>query len=76
MTTVTAPKHENLLGICHALGQAFGINPLFLRVALLIGLVLNAEVSLVAYAVAGVAVATAKLLTRGDRKRAAALTPA
>lgn len=70
MTTPTAPaaSHDNLLGICHAIGETFGFNPIFLRLALLVGVALNAEASLIAYGVAGIAVFAAKLLTRGDGK--------
>ena len=35
MTTHTTPQQDNLLGICHALGETFGFNPLYLRLALL-----------------------------------------
>ena len=77
MTTQIAPQPDNLLGICHAIGEAFGFNPIFLRLALLVGLVLNPEMAMIAYAVGGVAVLAAKLLTLGDRKqRALTLTNA
>ena len=71
MTTQTAPStdRDNLLGICHALGDTFGFNPLFLRLALLVGVMVNAEVAVIAYAVAGVAVLTAKLATRSSSKK-------
>ena len=62
---------DNLFGICHALGQIFGFNPLYLRVALLVGVMLDAEVSLIAYFGAGIAVLVAKLATRSTAKRAA-----
>jgi phage shock protein PspC (stress-responsive transcriptional regulator) len=64
---------DNLFGICHALGETFGFNPLFLRVALLIAVMINAEATLVAYFAAGVAVLAAKLATR-DRRKAAKRT--
>ena len=60
---------DNLFGICHALGDIFGFNPLFLRVALLVGVMLNAEYALVAYFAAGIAVLVAKLATRSSSKR-------
>jgi phage shock protein C len=62
---------DNLFGICHALGEIFGFNPLFLRVALLVGVMLNAEASLIAYFGAGIAVLVAKLATRSTTKRVA-----
>ncbi len=66
MSNQTAPAHkpDNLLGICHALGETFGFNPLFLRLALLVGVMVDAELALSAYAVAGVAVVTAHVATR------------
>ena len=74
----TAPQADNLLGICHALGETFGFNPLFLRVALLIAVMINAEATLITYLVAGIAVAIAKLATRrsGQREKTLTLTTA
>ena len=63
---------DNLFGICHALGEIFGFNPLFLRIALLMGVMLNAEYALVAYFAAGIAVLVAKLATRSSNSRAKA----
>lgn len=78
MTTNAAAAHrDNLLGICHALGETYGFNPLYLRLALLVGVMLHAQYALIAYAVAGVAVGAAKLATRRSvSKRRLALTPA
>jgi phage shock protein PspC (stress-responsive transcriptional regulator) len=72
MTNQTAPaqQRDNLLGICHALGETFGFNPLFLRLALLAGVMIDAEMSLIAYFGAGVAVLVAKLAAP-DRSKAA-----
>jgi len=67
--TAPAPHHENLFGICHELGQIFGFNPLFLRLALLAAVMVNPEATLIAYLVAGVAVLIAKLATRSSSKR-------
>jgi phage shock protein PspC (stress-responsive transcriptional regulator) len=66
MTPPTAPAapRDNLLGICHALGETFGFNPIFLRIALLVGVMLNAETALAVYGVAGAAVLIAKFATR------------
>lgn len=66
MTSQTAPAaahRDNLLGICHALGETFGFNPLYLRLLLLVGIMLDARLALIAYAVAGIAVLAAKLAT-------------
>lgn len=62
---------DNLFGICHALGDIFGFNPLYLRIAMLVGVMLDAEVTLIAYFSAGIAVLVAKLATRSASKRAA-----
>ena len=62
---------DNLFGICHALGEIFGFNPIYLRVVLLVAVILNAEVALIAYFAAGIAVGVAKLATRSRGKRAA-----
>ena len=74
MTNQTAPAdspRDNLFGVCHALGEIFGFNPLFLRLAFLVTVMLNAEIALVAYFGAGIAVLIAKLATRSASKRAA-----
>jgi phage shock protein PspC (stress-responsive transcriptional regulator) len=70
MTTHTTPQQDNLLGICHALGETFGFNPLYLRLALLPPLVIVPQFTLLAYAAAGVAVLASKLLVRSRTKRA------
>ncbi|WP_442681317.1 hypothetical protein ACSBM8_09190 [Sphingomonas sp. ASY06-1R] len=70
MTTQTTPQQDNLLGICHALGETFGFNPLYLRLALLPPLVIVPQITLLAYAAAGVAVLVSKLLIRSRTKRA------
>ena len=74
MSNQTAPAaapRENLFGICHALGETFGFNPLYLRLVLLIGVMVNPEAALGAYFAAGIAVTVAKLATRSGSKRAA-----
>lgn len=72
----TAPiaHRDNLLGICHAMGETFGFNPLYLRLVLLAVVMLNAQLALTAYAVAGVAVLVAKLATRSARHPAVPTT--
>jgi len=74
MTSQTAPAQsprDNLFGICHALGETFGFNPLYLRIALLVAVIADAEATLLAYFAAGIAVLVAKLATRSGGKRAA-----
>jgi phage shock protein C len=73
MTNQTAPiARDNLLGVCHTIGDTFGFNPLYLRLLLLVGVMLNAEIAVAAYAVAGIAVLVARLATRSSGKRASA----
>jgi len=69
MTNQTAPiARDNLLGVCHTIGDTFGFNPLYLRLLLLVGVMLNAEIALGAYGVGAVAVFAAKLATRSSKR--------
>jgi phage shock protein PspC (stress-responsive transcriptional regulator) len=70
MSTTAAPaaRKDNLLGICHAIGEDFGFNPMFLRIPLAVGIIFSAKWTLIAYGAMGLAVLTSRLLTR--RKRA------
>lgn len=51
-----APPRDNLFGVCNAIGQAFGFNPLYLRVAFMLGMLVNFQVAGLAYVLAGIAV--------------------
>jgi phage shock protein PspC (stress-responsive transcriptional regulator) len=68
---LAAAPRDNLFGICHALGETFGFNPLYLRIVLLVAVIVNPEVALIAYFSAGIAVMVAKLATRSSSKRVA-----
>lgn len=72
MTSQTAPaaQHDNLLGICHAIGVTFGFNPIYLRIALALGVMLSPQLTVLSYAVAGIAVLIATLATRRNRRAA------
>jgi phage shock protein PspC (stress-responsive transcriptional regulator) len=63
----STPQPDNLLGICHSLGETFGINPLILRMALIFGVLISAQITIGIYLIAGVAVAIAHLVTRERR---------
>ena len=66
--TVPAPaQRDNLFGICHAIGEAFGFNPIYLRLVLVLGVLFDFELALSLYFGAGVAVLVANLLTRRGR---------
>ena len=67
-TATAAPERDNLFGICHAIGEAFGMNPLYLRIAVVIGMLLAFETTLIVYVGAGVAVLSARLLNRAIAK--------
>jgi phage shock protein PspC (stress-responsive transcriptional regulator) len=58
---------RNLLGVCAALGNDFGFNPLFLRLILGISLLWNPEAVIIAYACAGAFVLVSHLLFPGSR---------
>ncbi|WBO21419.1 PspC domain-containing protein [Sphingomonas abietis] len=64
----TAAKKDNLLGICHAIGEDFGFNPFLLRVSLAVAIIFSPEWTLAAYAAMGVAVLASRLLVRTPRK--------
>ena len=57
-------RNDNLLGICHAIGEDFGFNPFWLRLALAVGIIVKPEIVLGAYAVLGISVLASRLLTR------------
>ena len=63
-TRTAVRKKDYLIGICHALGEDFGFNPDYLRIALAVMLLVNAEVTLIAYGITGVLVLASRLLTR------------
>jgi phage shock protein C len=60
----TRTAKDNLLGICHAIGEDFGFNPIFLRIPLAVGIIFSAKWTLVAYAAMGVAVLASRLIVR------------
>jgi len=73
--------HENVLtrddtffGVCEALGQDFGFNPFFLRLALGLTLIWNPLASFAAYAALAIAVAVSRLLAPVPRPASAAAT--
>lgn len=71
--TDTANK-DNLLGICHAIGEDFGFNPIFLRIPLAAMIIVNAKWTLIAYAAMGVVVLASRLLIRKPKAKPASVT--
>jgi len=69
-----APK-DNLLGICNALGEDFGFNPLWLRLALGFVFVIQPVAVVVSYLALGLVVLISRLAFP-NRRRAAAVRPA
>jgi phage shock protein PspC (stress-responsive transcriptional regulator) len=55
-------REDTLLGICEALGQDFGFNPIYLRITLAVLLLWNPKVVIVSYLAAGVVVLATRLL--------------
>ena len=61
--TATFNRSDTLLGVCEAIGQDLGFNPLWLRLALTLGLFWNAAAIIGLYAGLAVAVYAARWLT-------------
>ena len=77
MTQTTAPgsHQDNLFGICAAIGEDFGFNPNWLRVAFGAGLLFNLEGVIAAYFALGAIVLVSRLLVPNRRsKRGATVT--
>lgn len=49
-------RSDTILGACEGIGEDFGFNPLYLRIALAVGLLVNPPVAIGTYAVLAVAV--------------------
>jgi phage shock protein C len=67
-------RDHTLLGICEALGEDFGFNPVFLRVPLAVCLLLNPWAVVATYAGLGAIVAFTRLVAPNPRKPAEAET--
>ncbi|HYG46844.1 MAG TPA: PspC domain-containing protein [Allosphingosinicella sp.] len=65
-------RDHTLLGICEALGEDFGFNPLLLRIPLAVCLLLNPYAVAGTYIALGVIVAVSRLLAPNPRRPAAA----
>ena len=67
---------QNMFGICAAVGEDFGFNPVWLRIALGFGLLFNLEYVIGAYVALGVIVVVSRWLSPNPRVRPAAqVTP-
>lgn len=63
-----AIKKDNLFGICHALGEELGFNPLWLRLTLAVALLWNPVLVLAAYFYAGLVMLIARWLLPRRRR--------
>lgn len=73
-TTAPAPR-DNLFGICAALGEDFGFNPMWLRIAFAVALLFDLEKVLMTYAALGVLVVVSRLLFPNRKANAATEAP-
>jgi phage shock protein C len=55
-------RSHTILGVCEAIGEDFGFNPVFLRIPLATSVIWNPLVSIVAYFTLGAAVLVSRLL--------------
>ena len=60
---ISTPR-DNLLGVCHAIGEVFGFNPTLLRIALALVMLVDFELAIGAYAGLGIAVLVANMVAR------------
>lgn len=73
-------RDDTFFGVCEAIGQDFGFNPLILRVVFGVALLINPVVVIATYLALGVAVLASRLAfparTRGAAKTVAAVPAA
>lgn len=60
--TLLPLRHDTILGVCEALGQDFGFNPLWLRLAFIVPIFFAPVWTVAAYLGLGVIVAATRLL--------------
>lgn len=65
-------RDHTILGVCEALGEDFGFNPLFLRVPLAVCLLLNPWAVVATYAGLGMLVAFTRLVSPNPKAAATA----
>ncbi len=75
-TTITpAAPRDNLFGVCAALGEDFGFNPLWLRLGFAVALLFSLEKVLIAYVALGVLVLVSRLLFPNRSRTVATALP-
>ncbi len=73
MSTATAAvldRNDTLLGVCEALGEDFGFNPLWLRIAFALPLIWDPVAVFGAYLALGVVVLLSRLIVPSRRRAA------
>ncbi len=73
MSRPTFNRSDTLLGVCEALGQDVGFNPIWLRIALAVGLLWSPVAMIATYLGLGVAVLVARAVTPEPRAQAVAV---
>ncbi|MBW4331096.1 PspC domain-containing protein [Stakelama sp. CBK3Z-3] len=68
-TTALFRRPDTLFGVCEGIGQEFGFNANWLRIALAVAMIWNPEVVLAAYLVMGIAVYAARLIVPPRARR-------
>ncbi|HEX8466260.1 MAG TPA: PspC domain-containing protein [Allosphingosinicella sp.] len=63
-------RDHTLFGVCEALGEDLGFNPVFLRIALAVGLFFSPVGALAVYAALGLLVAFTRLVAPNPRQSA------
>lgn len=56
------PRRDNLFGVCAALGEDFGFNPLWLRIALAVSFLFRPELTVSGYFAIGLVVLITRLI--------------
>jgi phage shock protein C len=69
-STKSASKPDNLLGICNALGEDFGFDPLYLRIALAVGMLFSPVAMFGIYGAMGIIVLASRLIAPNPRRKA------
>ncbi len=62
LQTAETSHKDNLFGVCNALGEDFGFNPLYLRLALAVAFLFRPEIVVVGYFAVGLVVLAARLV--------------
>jgi phage shock protein C len=65
-------RHDTILGVCQAIGDDLGFNPLWLRIVLAAPIVFQSWYGIAAYAALGIAVVVSRLIAPAPKPRLAA----